>query len=112
MQIDFIDEILKDGVSHLGIVEICMKEPVKIRLDGVLVLKKRLPDRLSLYSVIQGVLALLKLRQRFWVASLNIPASIALTKLANPFSTSLRCCSRLARYSVVPLVVLGGVHGN
>ncbi|EPI45251.1 hypothetical protein HMPREF1583_01376 [Gardnerella vaginalis JCP8151B] len=41
MQIDFVDKVFQNGVSHLWIVELCMEKPVEVRPYQALVLEER-----------------------------------------------------------------------
>lgn len=41
MQVDFINEVLYEGIPHFYIVEVRVEEPIEVRLDGVLVLEER-----------------------------------------------------------------------
>lgn len=92
-----------------------MKEPIEVRLDGVLVLKERLPDRLGSYGAVQGFLARLKLghtplRRLVEDTCFYCPHKVGKALLNVP--ALLLKAREIVRALVVLLVVFGRVHSD
>jgi len=115
MQVDFVDKVFQNGIFHLWIVKVCMKELVEVRPYRVLVLEKRLPDRLSLYGVVQGVLSLLKLCHAPLRGLVEYSCLYRLNEVGKPFlnvPALLLKAEEILGALVIILIILCRVNGD
>ncbi|WP_306792810.1 hypothetical protein [Collinsella ureilytica] len=114
MQVDFIDEVLQDGIPYFHVVEVCMEKAVEVGLYRVFVLEERLPNRLSRYGGVQSFLALLKLDHaplRRLVEDACLYRSHEVGEALLDVPALLLKARKVVRALIVPFVVLGRVHG-
>lgn len=130
IQIDFVDKIFQNEISHLWIVEVCMEEPVEVRFYRVLVLEKRLPDHLGFYGVVQDVFSFLKLGHAPLRSLVEYSCLYCLDEVGKPFLNVpalllkageilgalviiliILCCVNSDGCKVWLFGVLGGWHG-